>query len=35
MDAKAFQDDRQSLGFTPNVAKPEMEKKVGKRRARL
>ena len=35
MDAKAFQEDLQSLGFTPSQAKPEMGKKVGRRRARL
>ena len=26
MDAKALQDDLQSLGFTPSLAKPEMGK---------
>ena len=35
VDAKALQDDLQSLGFTPSLAKPEMGKEVGKRRARL
>ena len=34
VDAKAFQNDLQSLGFTPSLAKPEMGKEVGKRRAR-
>ena len=34
MDAKALQDDLQSLGFTPSLAKPEMGKEVGTRRAR-
>ena len=34
MDAKAFQEDLQSLGFTPSLAKPEMGKGVGRRRAR-
>ena len=29
MDAKALQDDLQSLGFTPSLAKPEMGKDVG------
>ena len=33
MDAKALQDDLQSLGFTPSLAKPEMGKEVGRRRA--
>ena len=32
MDVKALQDDLQSLGFTPNLAKSEMEKKVGKQK---
>ena len=30
MDAKALQDDVQSLCFTPSIAKPEMGKEVGK-----
>ena len=34
VDAKALQHDLQSLGFTPSLAKPEMEKEVGRRRAR-
>ena len=34
VDAKALQDDLQSLGFTPSLAKPEMGKEVGRRRAR-
>ena len=34
VDAKALQDDLQSLGFTPSLAKPEMGKKVGRRNAR-
>ena len=34
LDAKALQDNQQSLGFTPSLAKPEMEKKVRRRRAR-
>ena len=34
MDAKALQDDLQSLGFTPSLAKPEIGKEVGRRRAR-
>ena len=29
VDAKALQDDLQSLGFTPSLAKPEMGKEVG------
>ena len=33
VDAKAFQDDLQSLEFTPSLTKPEMGKKVGRRRA--
>ena len=32
-DAEALQDDLQSLGFTPSLTKPEMEKEVGRRRA--
>ena len=28
MDAKALQDDLQSLGFTPNLAKLKMEKEI-------
>ena len=31
---KALQDDLQSLGFTPSLAKPEIGKEVGRRRAR-
>ena len=34
VDAKALQDDLQSLGFTPSLAKPEMGKKFGRQRAR-
>ena len=34
MDAKALQDDLQSVGFTPSLAKPEIGKEVGRRRAR-
>ena len=34
VDAKARQDDLQSLGFTPNLTKPEIGKEVGRRRAR-
>ena len=34
VDAKALQDDLQSLGFTPSLVKPEMGKEVGRRRAR-
>ena len=30
VDAKALQQDPQSLGFTPSLAKPEMEKEVGR-----
>ena len=33
-DAKALQDDLQSLGFTSSLAKPEIGKKIGRRRAR-
>ena len=33
MDAKALQDDLESLGFTPSLAKPEIGKEVGRRRA--
>ena len=33
MDAKALHDDLQSLGFTPNLANPEIGKEVGRRRA--
>ena len=29
-----LQDDLQSLGFTPSLAKPEIGKEVGRRRAR-
>ena len=31
---KALRDDLWSLGFTPILAKPEMEKGIGKRRTR-
>ena len=31
MDAKPLQDDLQSPGFTPSLAKPEMKKEVGRR----
>ena len=34
LDVKSLQDDLQSLGFTPSLAKPEIEKEVGRRRAR-
>ena len=34
VDTKALQGDVQSLGFTPSLAKPEMGKEVGRRRAR-
>ena len=34
VDAKALQDDLQSLGFTPSLANPEIRKEVGRRRAR-
>ena len=34
MDAKALQDNLQSLGFTPSLAKPEIGKEVGRQRAR-
>ena len=34
VNAKALQDDLQSLGLTPSLAKPEIEKEVGRRRAR-
>ena len=34
VDAKALQDDLQSLGFTPSLAKSEMGKEVGIRSAR-
>ena len=34
VDAKALQDDLQSLGFTPSLAKPEIGKEVERRRAR-
>ena len=32
VDAKALQEDLQSLGFTPSLAKPEMGKEAGRRR---
>ena len=34
VDAKALQDDLQSLGLTPSLAKSEIGKEVGRRRAR-
>ena len=34
VDAKARQDDLQSLGFTPSLAKPEIGNEAGRRRAR-
>ena len=34
VDAKALQDNLQSLGFTPSLAKPEIGKEVGRHRAR-
>ena len=34
LDAKALQDDLQSLSFTPSLAKPKIGKEVGRRRAR-
>ena len=34
MDARALQDDLQSLGFTSSLAKPEIGKEIGRRRAR-
>ena len=34
IDAKALQEDMQSLGFTPCLTKPEIGNKVGRRRAR-
>ena len=34
MNVKALQNDLQCLGFTPSLAKPEMGKEVGRRRAR-
>ena len=33
MDAKALQVDLQGFGFTPSLAKPEMGKEVGRRKA--
>ena len=33
VDAKALQDDLQSLNFTPSLAKPAMKKEAGRRRA--
>ena len=35
VDAKALQDDQHSLAFTPNLAKPQIGKEFGRRRARL
>ena len=32
-DTKALQGDLQSLGFTSSLAKPEIEKEVGRQRA--
>ena len=34
MDAKALQEDMESLGFTPSLAKPEMGKKVRRQRTK-
>ena len=34
VDAKACQEDLQSLGFTPSLAKPEMGKEFKRQRAR-
>ena len=34
VDAKALQEDLESLGFTPSLANSEMGKKVGRQRAR-
>ena len=34
MDAKALQDDLQSLDLSHSLANPEMGKEVGRRRAR-
>ena len=34
VDKKGLQDDLQSLGFTPSLAKPEIGNEVGRRRAR-
>ena len=34
VDTKALQNDLQSLGFTPGLTKPDIEKEVGRRRAR-
>ena len=33
MDAKAFQEDLQSLDFAPSLAKSKVGKEVGRRRA--
>ena len=33
-DVKTLQDNLQSLGFTPSLAKPKMENEIGRRRAR-
>ena len=30
MDARALQDDLQSLGLTPSLANPEIEKDIGR-----
>ena len=29
MEAEAFQEDLESFGFTPSLAKPEMERRLG------
>ena len=34
VDAKALQDDLHSIGFTPSLVKPEIGKKVERRRFR-
>ena len=34
VDAKALQDDLHSIGFTPSLVKPEIRKKVERRRFR-
>ena len=34
VDAKALQDNPQSLGFTPSLLKPEIGREVGRQRAR-
>ena len=35
VDGKVLQEDLQSLGFTPSLAKSAIGKEVGRRRARL